>query len=148
MPRLVTALVASLALAGPALADIEEITAEGSVAEVADRLENVITEAGATVFLRVDHGAGASSVDLDLADSQLVVFGNPKLGTLPMQEDIRAGLHLPLKMLVFSQEGETRIAWQEPEDMFDDLEVNDDAPYLEKMQQAMTSFAQKAAGGQ
>ncbi|MDB6177650.1 DUF302 domain-containing protein [Paracoccus sp. Z330] len=148
MPRLMTALIASIALAGPALADLEEIPAEGSVAEVADRLETAITEAGANLFLRVDHAEGAASVDMELADSQLLVFGNPKLGTLPMQQDIRAGLHLPLKMLVFSQDGETRIAWEEPDEMFDDLDIDDDAPYLAKMDGALKSFAQKAAGTQ
>lgn len=148
MPRLVTALIASLALAGPALADIEEIPAEGSVSQVADRLESAIIDAGAKVFLRVDHAAGAKSVDMALDDSEVVIFGNPKLGSQPMQDDIRAGLYLPLKMLVFSKEGTTHIAWEEPEEMFDDLDIDEDAAYLTKMENAMKMFAQKAAAAE
>ena len=47
---------------------------------------------GATVFARVDHAAGrAASAGMDLPEAQLLIFGNPKLGTPVMQEDIRAG---------------------------------------------------------
>ncbi|EAR52760.1 putative inner membrane or exported protein [Oceanicola granulosus HTCC2516] len=140
-------LVAALA-AAPALADIEQTTATGSVAEVMDRLESAVTEAGATVFARVDHGAGAADVEMSLAPAELLIFGNPRLGTPAMQADILAGLHLPLKMLVYTDsEGATRIAWIEPEALFDDLEIDDDAQYVEKMEDALASFAEAAAAG-
>ena len=82
MTRLGIALVTAM-MAIPAHADeIVRVAATGSVAEVMDRLEGAVTNAGANVFARVDHGAGAASVDMELGASQLLVFGNPALGTL------------------------------------------------------------------
>lgn len=148
MPRLASTIALSLAFATPALAEIESVTADGPVPEVMDRLEAAVTEAGATVFARVDHAAGAESVEMELTPSQLLIFGNPKLGTLPMQQDIRAGLYLPLKMLVYRDGEETRIAWEQPEEMFDDLDIDDDAEFIGKMGQALEGLAQKASAGQ
>ena len=68
MTRFLTAVALTFA-AGTALADPVEVAATGSVAEVTDRLEAAVTGAGATVFARVDHGAGAASVEMDLIAS-------------------------------------------------------------------------------
>lgn len=146
MPRLFPALAASLVLAGPALADIETLDAQGSVPEVMDRLEAAVNDAGATIFARVDHAAGAEGVGIELPDSQLLIFGNPMLGSQPMQQDIRAGLYLPLKVLVYADNGATRIAWQEVDDMFDDVEIDEKAEYMGKMEQALRGLATKASG--
>ena len=51
-----------------------------SATETIDRLENILNAKGLTVFTRVDHGAGAAKVDLALGGSELIIFGNPKLG--------------------------------------------------------------------
>lgn len=144
MRRLICTAAIALGLATPAMADIETVTAQGSVPEVMDRLESAVEDAGATVFARVDHAKGAASVDLPLEDSQLLIFGNPKLGTLPQQMDPRAGLFLPLRVLVYSQDGETRIAWQEPEDILDDVDIDDDAEFMPRMKQALQKFVDTA----
>ncbi|WP_340422195.1 DUF302 domain-containing protein [Yoonia sp. GPGPB17] len=61
-----------------------------SVAETIDGLEAAVNGAGATVFARVDHAAGAQSVGKSIPDATLLIFGNPALGTLAMEDDIRA----------------------------------------------------------
>lgn len=144
MRRLICTAAMALGLATPALADIETVAAKGSVPEVMDRLESAVEDEGATVFARVDHAKGAASVDLPLEDSQLLIFGNPQLGTLPQQQDARAGLFLPLRVLVYSEDGETKIAWQEPEEMFDDLDIDDDAEFMVRMTQALQKFVDTA----
>jgi uncharacterized protein (DUF302 family) len=145
MSRLIPTAIAAVFLAVPAHADTESVASQRPVAEVMDRLEAAVKDAGATVFARVDHAKGASDAGLELADSQVLIFGNPQLGTQPMQQDIRAGLYLPMKMLVYRDGDQTQILWQEPEDMFDDLDLDDDAPYLDKMEQALRGFATAAA---
>ncbi len=137
---------AATAIAAPASADIEKIQAEGSVAEVIDRLEAAVTEAGATVFARVDHGGGAEQAGMELADSQLLIFGNPQLGTPVMQQDALAGLFLPLKILAYKDEsGQVWVAYEEVEDTFDELGVDDDLEALEKMEGALRKFSEAAA---
>ena len=96
MKRLVLASVFA-GLTGPALAsdNVLRVAAEGDVATTADALEEVVRGAGATVFARVDHGAGAASVEMELPPAELLIFGNPALGTPAMQDNALAGLKLP-----------------------------------------------------
>lgn len=85
----------------PAVADdIVRVEASRDVAATMDALEAAVEGAGATVFARVDHGEGARGIGADIGDSQLLVFGNPALGTPAMAADPLAGLFLPLKVLV------------------------------------------------
>ncbi|WP_282025487.1 DUF302 domain-containing protein [Limimaricola cinnabarinus] len=147
MKRMILAGLAATSLAAPAMADIETMQATGTVAEAMDRLEAAVTEAGATVFARVDHGGGAEQAGMTLADSELLIFGNPQLGTPVMQEDPLAGLYLPLKILAYDDgSGQVHIAYEEVEETFDDLDVDDDFDAIEKMEGALEKFAKAAAG--
>ena len=133
----------------PALAaDVTRVAATGSVTEVMDRLEAAVTGAGATVFARVDHGAGAASVDMKLGASELLIFGNPALGTPVMQADPLAGLYLPLKVLAYEDaDGAVWLAYEAPAETFDDLAVPKDAEALAKMAGALGKLTAAAAGG-
>ncbi|MGV6847952.1 MAG: DUF302 domain-containing protein [Marinibacterium sp.] len=134
----------------PALAgeDIVRVAASGSVAATADALEAAVKGAGATVVARVDHGGGAAKVDMTLGDSQLLIFGNPALGTPAMQDDPLAGLYLPLKVLVYEDAGgQVWLAYEDPAEMLDDLKgVPEGAAYIAKMAGALGKLTAKAAG--
>jgi len=140
------ALVACL-VATPALADFERMEAEGSVDDAFARLETAVEGAGATIFATIDHGQGAVDAGMELGASRLLIFGNPQLGTPVMQEDMLAGLVLPLKMLVYSDGEQTWVAYEEVEETIDDLDVDDDLEVLDKMESALETFAKAAAGG-
>ena len=71
-----------------------------SVSETVRRLEAAVTERGITVFARIDHGAEAAKVGLQLAPSQVLIFGNPRAGTPLMQAIPSIALDLPLRVLV------------------------------------------------
>jgi len=138
-------------LAGlPALAsddDLVMVESSGDVATTMDRLEAAVTGAGASVFARVDHAAGAASVELELGPTQVLIFGNPKIGTQAMQDDPRAGLFLPMKVLVYEDgDGRTWLAYQDPAEMLDDLAIADNAEYIAMMTGALGKLTAKAAG--
>jgi uncharacterized protein (DUF302 family) len=79
-----------------------------------DRLEQAIATAGLVVFARVDHARNAREVGLDLRPTFLLVFGNPRGGTLLMQESQVAGIDLPLKFLVWEDEdGRARVTYND-----------------------------------
>jgi uncharacterized protein (DUF302 family) len=144
MQRLIMSCAALLA--APALADIEQVPAEGSVETVMNRLESTVVTAGATVFAKVDHGAGAESIGSPISASQLLIFGNPKLGTPAISDDPLAGLVLPLKVLVYEDgDGQTWIAYEEVDEMFDDLAIDDDAEYVETIGSVLDGFIEAAA---
>lgn len=73
-----------------------------SVTETLDRLQAILEKRGITVFARVDHGAGAKKVGVELPETQLLIFGNPKLGSPLMASNRAVGLDLPMKALAWA----------------------------------------------
>ncbi|MGI8738911.1 MAG: DUF302 domain-containing protein [Gammaproteobacteria bacterium] len=49
----------------------------------------------------MDHQTNAETVGLDLRPTEVILFGNPALGTPLMQQSQTAGLDLPQKILAF-----------------------------------------------
>jgi len=92
-------------------------TSAVSVEKTADKLVAAVENAGAKVFARVDHAAGARSIDAELADMTMVMFGNPKIGTPILQAEPRAGLDLPNRVLIWDDEGQTKIGYLDPADL-------------------------------
>jgi len=141
-----TALTAGLlAISSPAFADDMIKASPLSVTETIDGLVAAVEGAGATVFARVNHKAGAMSVDKEIADAQLLIFGNPALGTLAMEQDLRAGLVLPLRVLAYTDtDGNTQMIWTPAADMFAGLDVSADV--AAKVDGALNGLTSKAIG--
>ncbi|MGB3409279.1 MAG: DUF302 domain-containing protein [Jannaschia sp.] len=143
MIRPLAAAATALSLALPVAA--ETLTSPHSVALTMDNLVAAVEGAGATVFARVDHTAGASSVDMELPEAQLLIFGNPRVGTPIMQQDLRAGLVLPLRVLVHDSPDGTVIRWQSPEEMFAGLDVDPESDAARMAAGALANLTAKAA---
>jgi uncharacterized protein (DUF302 family) len=135
----------ALATALPAAAELVTLQSQKSVGETMDALQAAVEGAGATVFARVDHAAGAQNAALELSPSQLLIFGNPKLGTPAMQADMRAGLYLPLKVLAFEDaDGQVWLTYEDPAEMLAGLEIPADAAFIGKMPGALDKRTSKA----
>ncbi|MCP5305403.1 MAG: DUF302 domain-containing protein [Chromatiaceae bacterium] len=116
-----------------------------SVPVTMDRLENAVTAAGFKVFARVDHGAGAKSVDMPLAPTELLIFGKPDAGTLLMQSAASVGIDLPLKYLVWQDtDGKVTVGWNDPAWLVARHGISDRAPVVQKMTGALKKFADEA----
>jgi len=86
-----------------------------SVSDTIDRLEATLKDKGMGVFGRVDHAANAKKVDLDMPETQVLIFGNPKLGTKLMLSAPSIALDLPLKMLAaIANDGKVYLSWIDP----------------------------------
>jgi uncharacterized protein (DUF302 family) len=80
-----------------------------------DRLEAALRDKGITLFARIDHTAGAASVDMPLRPTELIIFGDPKAGTPLMQARQSIGIDLPLKMLGWQDAaGKVWLAYNDP----------------------------------
>lgn len=127
-------------------ADLIRVETAKTVPAVMDALEAAVGNAGATVFARIDHAAGAASVGLELADAQVLIFGNPKLGNPAMLADPVAGLYLPLKVLGYRDtDGKVWLIYQDPADMFEGLQIAGDAAVIARMQGALKKLTGVAA---
>ena len=76
-----------------------------SANETLDRLEAALKERGWVIFTRLDHAAAAGSVGLKMPKSTVLVFGNPLLGTPVFIECPTLAIDLPLKALVWEDDG-------------------------------------------
>jgi len=72
-----------------------------SMAETMQRLLAALKKRDMTVFARIDHAANATAVGMELRPTEVVLFGNPKGGTVLMEDRQIAGIDLPLKVLVW-----------------------------------------------
>ncbi len=85
------------------------------VATTSLRLEKLLRTKGMTIFARVNHAKGAEKVGKGLLPMELLIFGNPKLGTVLMQCNQTAGLDLPQKMLIRQDRmGKVWISYNDP----------------------------------
>jgi uncharacterized protein (DUF302 family) len=89
-------------------------TASMSVTETSRRLLELLEHAGATVFAVIDQAAAARTVGQDLRETILVLFGNPAAGTPVMAAQPLAALDLPLRILIWDDNGTTRVSYLDP----------------------------------
>jgi len=85
-----------------------------SVADAVDRLTELIESRGMKVFTIIDHSGEANAHGLELRDTKLVIFGSPTGGTPVMVASPLAALDLPLKVLVWDDDGHTSISYTDP----------------------------------
>jgi uncharacterized protein (DUF302 family) len=78
---------------------VEHVSAV-AFAQTMERLSAAIEKAGMTIFAKIDHAAGAQSVGMTLPPTTVLIYGNPKGGTVIMQATPQAALDLPLRVLV------------------------------------------------
>jgi len=80
-----------------------------------DRLEAIVKDKGMNVMARVNHSANAEKVDMQLRPTQLLIFGNPKVGTPLMLCSQSIAIDLPQKMLVWeAEDGQVLLAFNDP----------------------------------
>ncbi|WP_245220427.1 MULTISPECIES: DUF302 domain-containing protein [unclassified Ruegeria] len=147
MRRLILACVFSFGGALTAMADdLIKVQSDKSVAEALDALEVAVGNAGATVFARIDHAAGAEKIGTPIPANQVLIFGNPALGTPAIQIDPRAGLFLPLKVQAYEDaNGQVWLIYEDPKETLDDLNDVDKSPVIEKMRGALAKLTAAAA---
>lgn len=118
-----------------------------SVAKTIDRFEQAVKKKGMTIFARVDHTKGAKKVGLELRPTTVLIFGNPKIGTLLMQSQQTAGIDLPLKLLAWQDaDGQVWIAYNDPGYIAKRHNITDRDPVIAKMRKAMSNFTAIATG--
>ena len=130
-----------------AAAEIVQVESSRDVAATVEALAAAVEAAGAKVVARVDHGAGARSIGTEIGEAQLVIFGNPAVGTPAIEADRLAGLYLPLRVLVYADaDGTVWLAYETPEGMLDGLAIDPGAEVLGRMAGALRNLTAAAAG--
>jgi uncharacterized protein (DUF302 family) len=95
-------------------ADIVTKTSPLSVADAVARLTGIISAKGMRLFAVIDQRAEARQAGLDMRDTVLVIFGSPAAGTPVMVASPMSAIDMPLKVLIWDDDGQTRVSYYDP----------------------------------
>lgn len=118
-----------------------------SASETLDKLEAVLKKKGITIFVRVSHKKNAEGVDLKLRPTELLIFGNPKLGTHFFTSNQTAGIDLPMKALAWEDDkGQVWLTYNDPKYIAKRHGISDRDEIAGKMSNALDKFTSIATG--
>ncbi len=92
-----------------------------TVSETAERFEALITSdaaksKGMMFIARINHTENAANASLSLRDTEIIMFGNPKIGTPLMQCSQSIAIDLPQKVLFWQDEtGKVWLSYNSPQ---------------------------------
>lgn len=140
-------------MTSPALAEglsnngLVTIKSQHSVKVTLDRLEGLLKEKGITIVTRWSHDAGAQKAGIALRPTELLIFGNPKLGSHMFTSNQAAGIDLPMKALAWEDEkGQVWLGYNDPQYIADRHGIKDRPEIVKKMTGALGGMTAKAAG--
>ena len=138
-------LFSAIVVSVPAHAELLRKESPHSVTETVGKLEAVLKDKKLTVFSKIDHAAGAKSVDQDLRPTTLIIFGSPAVGTALIEAEQTMGLSLPLKMLVWQDAaGKVWLGYDMPASVVAERGVAKDHPVVGRVTAALAAVAEAA----
>jgi uncharacterized protein (DUF302 family) len=84
---------------------ISSVVSRYAVAESAERVVAALRARGLTVFAVIDQSLEAEKAGLTLRPTRMILFGDPKTGTPLMAAAPSLAIDLPLKALVWQDDG-------------------------------------------
>ena len=132
------ALISSSLFAGTYI----EVNSSLSVNQATAKIKKAIDKKkGFSVFTIIDHKKNAKGVGMKMPATKLIIFGNPKAGTMLMKANKMMAYELPLKILISKRKGKTVISYRDP-DWFATNYGLYKSPIIPKMKKVMKLFSQ------
>lgn len=114
--------------------------------ETMNKLEAAVRARDITVFAQIDHTAGANAVGLALRPTEVLVFGNARSGTPLMQSNQTMGIDLPLKVLVWQDEGKvTWLSYNDPDRLACRHGLDDQSWLIENIKDIINAVVEAAS---
>lgn len=134
--------------ASSAFADnLVKLQSKYDVKETIDRLAAALEDKGVKVVARVDHAAGAKAAGQDLPAEEVLMFGNPKLGTPLMQSNPEIGIDLPMKVLAWQDKaGNVWVGFTAPDVIKARYAISDRDDAFTAMRTALDGLTKRASG--
>ena len=119
-----------------------------SVKVTLDRLENILKKKGITIVKRWSHDEGGKKAGIPLRPTELLIFGNPKMGTHFFTSNQTAGIDLPMKALAWKDKnGQVWLTYNDPQYFADRHNINDRPAIVKKMTIALDNLTSAATTG-
>lgn len=118
-----------------------------SVKVTLDRLENVVKKKGFKIATRWSHDKGAKGAGIALRPTELLIFGNPKVGSHFFTSNQTAGIDLPMKALAWKDKnGQVWLTYNDPAYIANRHSIDDRSKIKNKMTGALNKFTNIATG--
>jgi len=86
-----------------------------NVSKTLDKLEAILKKKGMTIFSRINHAKAAKGVGITLRPTELLIFGNPKIGSTFMKCKQTIAIDLPQKALAWEDDkGQVWLSYNDP----------------------------------
>jgi uncharacterized protein (DUF302 family) len=147
MQKIFFTIIAALLLTTSASADNGLISVKSAhdVKTTADRLEGMLKQKGMNVFNRINHAQGAQKIGQELRPTELIIFGNPKVGTPLMQCAQSVGIDLPQKALIWQDaQGQVWLSYNDPNYLVERHQITGCGEVIKKVGKALDKFAKSA----
>ena len=154
MRTLLFCLITAFITSSPVLADLSpapdgngliSVKSNHNVKSTTDKLVNVLEKKGMTVFARINHTEGAQKVGKVLRPTELVIFGNPKVGTPLMQCGQSVAIDLPQKALVWEDnKGSVWFSYNDPAYIAKRHDIKECEDVIAKISNALANFSHAA----
>lgn len=143
---IITLLILSIAISAEAADEMVNVQSSFNVKETADRMESILKEKGMTVFNRIKHSEGAGKVGIDLRDTELIIFGNPKVGSPLMKCQQSVAIDLPQKALIWEDDKSTVwISYNDPRYLVKRHNIKGCEEVIAKIEKALAGISKSAS---
>ncbi|MEX0810831.1 MAG: DUF302 domain-containing protein [Chitinophagales bacterium] len=105
--------------------------------ETSAKLKELLLSNSFSIISSINHSDAAEKNDIILGYNELLIFGDPQVGSLLMQADPRIGVDLPLKILIWEKDSKTFISYKNPELFLKLYKIEQQKQIIDKMQGAL-----------
>lgn len=125
---------------------IVNVASDFSVEETSERLETILKKKGMKIFNNINHSEGAKDVGIELRDTKLIIFGNPKVGSPLMKCQQTVALDLPQKALIWKDDmKKVWISYNDPKYLVQRHNLKGCEIVLGKVEKALAGITNAAA---
>lgn len=114
--------------------------------ETADRMADILAKKGMTIFNRIKHSQGAAKVGIELRSTELIIFGNPKVGSPLMQCQQTVAIDLPQKALIWEDaNAQVWISYNDPRYLQERHNIEGCEKVIAKIEKALAGISKAAS---
>ena len=114
--------------------------------ETVGALQKTLNSKGITVFATIEHHKAAKAVGENMQSATVLIVGNPKVGTVLMQENPRLAIELPLKILIYEDGKKVNIRYEKIAAIAEKYHLKQNFATAEKIDAAMLQLIKSSIG--
>ena len=138
--------IVSIVIPSEAAVGVVDVKSAFNFKETATRMERILRKKGMTIFNIIKHSDSAAKIGIKLRNTELIIFGNPKVGSPLMKCQQSTAIDLPQKALIWEdEEGSVWITYNDPAYLQKRHNITGCEKVLLKIKKALAGLAKAAA---